>query len=181
MKAISLWEPWASLIRTGAKTYETRHWPTKHRGPLLICAAKGGLANGELMNLLNDPVFKKGLSPLLPGRDLTTDNLYHGEAVAIINLVDCIPTETMTAEQIGTDAPFGNFSPGRFAWKLENTRAIDPFPVKGRQGLFNVHTGCDNCGLFHSSCFGHPDNTENCNEWKPIIICQKQSRRNKNC
>lgn len=33
---------------------------------------------------------------------------------------------------------FGDFSPGRYAWKLENVRAIDPFPVKGRQGLFEV-------------------------------------------
>jgi len=26
MKAISLWQPWASLIACGAKPYETRHW-----------------------------------------------------------------------------------------------------------------------------------------------------------
>lgn len=26
MKAISLWQPWASLIACGAKWYETRHW-----------------------------------------------------------------------------------------------------------------------------------------------------------
>lgn len=27
MKAISLWQPWASLIACGAKPYETRSWP----------------------------------------------------------------------------------------------------------------------------------------------------------
>lgn len=26
MKAISLWQPWASLIACGAKSFETRHW-----------------------------------------------------------------------------------------------------------------------------------------------------------
>ena len=26
MKAISLWQPWASLIAAGVKPYETRHW-----------------------------------------------------------------------------------------------------------------------------------------------------------
>src|SRR5258708_32606761 len=26
MKAISLWQPWASLIACGAKPFETRHW-----------------------------------------------------------------------------------------------------------------------------------------------------------
>ena len=36
------WEPWASLMRTGAKTIETRHWsaPKKCRGWTLICAAR---------------------------------------------------------------------------------------------------------------------------------------------
>ena len=40
MKAISLWQPWATAIAVGAKRIETRHWPTKHRGPLMIHAAK---------------------------------------------------------------------------------------------------------------------------------------------
>jgi hypothetical protein len=33
---------------------------------------------------------------------------------------------------------FGDFSPGRYALKLDNVRAIEPFPVRGRQGLFEV-------------------------------------------
>jgi len=40
MKAISLKQPWASLIANGKKTIETRTWPTKYRGDLLICASK---------------------------------------------------------------------------------------------------------------------------------------------
>jgi activating signal cointegrator 1 len=143
IKAISLWEPWASLIRAGSKKYETRHWQTYYRGPLLICAAKG--RRELLKEVLYDPTFQAGLTPSIIGPSVgktilfvTPDMLYHGQAVAIVDLVDCIPTATMTTEQIGTDAPFGNFQPGRFAWKLENLRAIEPFAVKGRQGLFNV-------------------------------------------
>jgi activating signal cointegrator 1 len=37
--AITLWQPWASLVACGAKTWETRGWPTKYRGPLRIHAA----------------------------------------------------------------------------------------------------------------------------------------------
>lgn len=33
MKAISLWQPWASAIAVGAKRVETRSWATKYRGP----------------------------------------------------------------------------------------------------------------------------------------------------
>jgi activating signal cointegrator 1 len=40
MKALSLWQPWASLVALGIKTIETRSWETKYRGPLAIHAAK---------------------------------------------------------------------------------------------------------------------------------------------
>jgi len=40
MKAISVKQPWASMIARGEKTIETRTWTTKYRGPLLICSSK---------------------------------------------------------------------------------------------------------------------------------------------
>nr|WP_254625658.1 hypothetical protein [Nostoc sp. TCL240-02] len=40
MKAISLWQPHASLVPLGLKRHETRSWGTSYRGPLLICSAK---------------------------------------------------------------------------------------------------------------------------------------------
>ncbi len=36
MKAITIKQPWASLIMTGRKTIETRTWSTKYRGMLLL-------------------------------------------------------------------------------------------------------------------------------------------------
>jgi hypothetical protein len=46
MTAISIRQPWASLIATGKKTIETRTWPTKHRGPLLICVSQSPKRHG---------------------------------------------------------------------------------------------------------------------------------------
>ncbi len=40
IKAISLHQPWASLIAMGLKKFETRSWLTNYRGKLVICAAK---------------------------------------------------------------------------------------------------------------------------------------------
>ena len=40
MKAISLKQPWASMIAHGRKTIETRKWPTKFRGDILIVSSK---------------------------------------------------------------------------------------------------------------------------------------------
>ncbi len=39
MKALTIWQPWASLIACGVKKYETRSWPTKYRGPIAIHSA----------------------------------------------------------------------------------------------------------------------------------------------
>ena len=147
MKAISLWEPWASLIRTGAKTWETRSWPTSYRGELLICAAKGGLSKADLLYYLCLWEFQGGLAPLVgkpldlsghswPGVQI--DNLNFGKAVAIVNLTDCWRTDDLHLAEIGTDNPFGDFSLGRCAWKLELIEPIEPFPVRGRQGFFCV-------------------------------------------
>jgi len=38
--ALSLHQPWASMVAQGAKTIETRTWGTRHRGPLLVCASR---------------------------------------------------------------------------------------------------------------------------------------------
>ncbi len=40
--ALSLSQPFANLVAKGIKTIETRAWATRHRGDLLICAAKSG-------------------------------------------------------------------------------------------------------------------------------------------
>jgi predicted transcriptional regulator len=39
MKAISIKEPYATLILQGKKTIETRTWTTKYRGDILLCAS----------------------------------------------------------------------------------------------------------------------------------------------
>ncbi len=40
MKALSIKQPWASMIAEGLKTIETRTWPTFYRGELLIVSSK---------------------------------------------------------------------------------------------------------------------------------------------
>jgi hypothetical protein len=38
--ALSIREPWATLIVEGIKTTENRSWPTSHRDAFVICASK---------------------------------------------------------------------------------------------------------------------------------------------
>ncbi len=47
MKAISIKQPWASLIAAGIKTREIRQWPTDHRGPLLVVSSRRPVLEGH--------------------------------------------------------------------------------------------------------------------------------------
>lgn len=49
MKALSIREPYASMILTGKKTIETRTWKTNYRGSVLLCASQR--PKGELSGL----------------------------------------------------------------------------------------------------------------------------------
>jgi len=42
---------------------------------------------------------------------------------------------SVTDRVVTDQLPFGDFSPGWFAWLLDNVRPIDPVPMKGAQGL----------------------------------------------
>ena len=56
MKALTIMQPWASLIACGAKTIETRSWPTKYRGPIAIHA---GMKDPCKIPLLEKEGFEK--------------------------------------------------------------------------------------------------------------------------
>lgn len=40
IKALTMKQPWASMIASGQKTIETRTWGTRYRGDILITASK---------------------------------------------------------------------------------------------------------------------------------------------
>lgn len=62
-----------------------------------------------------------------------------GCAVAVANLVDC---RVMTkADEIAAQC---SIYPNAFAWVLQNVRAIEPFPVKGQLGVYEVDVAPEN-------------------------------------
>lgn len=95
MKLLSLWDPWASLMGLGVKTIETRDWPTKHRGWLAIHASKNGLSKADLVAQCDEPRFRAalvGFDPF-PGNPDPPDRRFpFGHIVAIVNVLDCLPT-----------------------------------------------------------------------------------------
>ncbi len=138
MKAISIWQPWASLIAVGAKRFETRSWPTRYRGPIAIHAARYWDADcsAELSRYAVQAGLARcvGIDPLR--YTVLKADLPFGAIVAIAVLADCVPTSKLRDQILG-ERTLGNFAPGRFAWRLENVeRLMQPIPCTGRQGLW---------------------------------------------
>ncbi len=127
MKAISLYEPWATLIALGEKRYETRSWSTAYRGPLLICASQKRLPLPKIIHLL----YRAGI---------TLDDLQFERAVAMVDLTAVLKTNDLYYGQLGEDEEyFGDLSPNRYAWQFKNIRRlVNPPIIKGKQGLFEV-------------------------------------------
>lgn len=139
MKALSLWQPWASAIAFGLKKIETRHWHTPHRGLLAIHAAgtNNSITRAAFADLGGIPqaalvFFRAGFRH---GADLP-----RYAVVAFAELYDIEPTSWK--ESVPTDPlelALGDYSPGRYMWKLRNVRRLlKPFSVPGRQSLFEV-------------------------------------------
>jgi hypothetical protein len=135
MRAITIHQPWASLITLGEKRYETRAWQTSHRGRVAIHAGRGLPADVRVV--LGMPPFFEVLS-----RHAIRDNsqLIRGAVIGVAELVDCVPTETVEREVAGTfEEQFGDFRPGRWAWKMIGAVAFaEPVPYRGKLGMFDV-------------------------------------------
>ena len=132
MKAVSLWQPWASLIAAKAKRFETRHWETRHRGPIVIHAAQ------RLERQV--PAELEAICVTSFGAEWR-DTIPRGAIVASAELAGVWPIErAMRCQSIDArEFACGDFAPGRFAWELEHVAAVDPaIPYRGRQGLFNI-------------------------------------------
>lgn len=150
MKALSLTQPWSSLVALGFKSVETRSWQTSYRGRIAIHAA------------LNVPVWVRRLGHLyeafagiLGYEGLHPLDFPRGKVVATARLVDCIPTEAVHWDPhypVGAygftargkwhvnpaEMPFGDYSPGRYAWLLADIeRFPEPIPAKGARRLWN--------------------------------------------
>lgn len=131
--AISLWQPWASLMAANAKKIETRHWPTNIRGLVAIHAAQKW--NEELRQLaFQTKPFNK-----------YTDEFPRGCIVAVGNLSKCLAIDDypkLIPAKDRDEYAFGNYEPGRFMWVFDHLWELSsPVYVRGRQGFWTLSEG----------------------------------------
>lgn len=132
IRAISLWEPWATLIALEAKQHETRSWTHKYRGPLAIHAAKK--RDRDIATMCQRSPYYEVLAAAGYGR---YEDLPFGHIVAVVNLSGIYHTEEIRDRMSEQELAFGDFGDGRAAWRCENVRRLKrPVAVRGAQGLW---------------------------------------------
>ncbi len=135
MKAITLTQPWATLVAIGAKKLETRSWATRHTGPLAIHAAKG--FPRYAIELCWEEPFR---GALINAGYHTPGELPRGSVIAVVNLRGCIPTCVGLGLPEEPEMSFGDYGLGRYVWELADVRQMSPAPCKGSLGLWDWNT-----------------------------------------
>lgn len=135
MKALSVTQPWATLLISGAKKIETRSWPAPAAligQRILIHASKGWTrADRDLCSL--DP-FDQAL--FLAGID-SHEDVPRGCILGSVRLVECRRTEELLPYLAGDEAEFGDFSPGRWGWVVADPAPLEaPIVAKGALGIW---------------------------------------------
>ena len=128
MKVLSLTEPYATLIKKGIKTIETRSWKTNYRGTLYIHASSTRIPkeykeNKELMSLVD------------------INDLNYGNIICSCDLVDCVEMTDELIKEIQKNKNeyiSGVYANGRYAWILKNIKVLEkPIKAKGHLGIWN--------------------------------------------
>jgi activating signal cointegrator 1 len=140
VRAISLWQPWATLVAIGAKRIETRSWSTQYRGPLAIHATKAFPPIAQ-QYVETEPFWSR-----LRAARCHQYNLPRGVIVATCRLVDVVRIRATEPRALSDGQPveisleelaFGDYKPGRYAWILGDVvRLEEPIPVRGGVGLW---------------------------------------------
>lgn len=120
MKALSLRQPWASLIIYAGKDIENRTWPTSYRGPLLIHAAKA-FTRREEFEAAAAIVKRIGADE----RMLEGCPYFRGGVIGRVDVVDCVRSHASP------------WFAGPWGFVLRDPQPLPFSPCRGRLGFFD--------------------------------------------
>ncbi len=170
MKAITIQQPWTSLLAHRVKKYETRSWATAYRGPIAIHASAAKVPQvlnkffpEEQDRLMFFDAVSKGLHGCYTEKEIESilNGLPTGSVIATANLVGCHKINAIHGNQprcfgnepfIGlengltytaddVEVVLGDWTPGRYAWEFSDMKIITPIQAKGKLGLWNWDGG----------------------------------------
>lgn len=141
MRAITIRQPWATLLALGEKKFETRSWATKHRGEIAIHAGKAidkqACKHPQIQAILENHSYFS-IADLPTGSVIATGKLTNcwqsfkqGDEV-VLESAGIVKTITAFEELVG------DYTEGRYAWGLEQMKLLErPIPAKGYLSLWN--------------------------------------------
>lgn len=139
--ALTLHQPYASLIAAGVKRYETRHWRPLSMPPGSILMIHAGKVNNRQVRdaakflRARFPVEVDKAFDLFPER--RAPRLPLGEIVCAVRYKGYYKVEDIRDTLSESERAFGNYADGRYAWELELLKvAHPPIPAVGKQSLW---------------------------------------------
>lgn len=137
MRAISIWQPFATLIVKGFKIFETRTWPA----PRTIIGQRIGIASTKTLKPeqrahFDSDEFQRHYERL--GLPETITEFSHGFMLgtAVVDSVELM-TEEFLEEVSLEEQSYGWWDIGNYAWRLTDPiEFASPIPVKGAQGIY---------------------------------------------
>lgn len=141
MKAITIKQPWASLIVHGIKDIENRTWtcPKKYIGQRVLIHASGSHGKKFKVNLTDDQT-KAAFATI--AKECMFGSLPFGAIIGSVQIVDCVQNHpSVWAEK------------GVYNWVFANPVLFEkPIPAKGKlsfwdyPGVKEVKIECPECG-----------------------------------
>lgn len=148
MKALTLWQPWSSLVMSGLKVYEFRTWPAPRalRGHRIINhAGRRKMMRSELQELIYN---------LAQGNDTTLGSGRTREALAFVKSVDhmlgnfpygvALGSFVLGEPKRATDIMIdlgrdpATADPNIWGWPITDLEVFpEPIPCKGAQGFWD--------------------------------------------
>jgi hypothetical protein len=155
MPAMTLHQPWASLLALGVKPFETRSW-----SPIERYAARGGFIGqriaihaglkrippAEYKSVILDVLALVGVSPRVA--DILTSTMADPPHGAVLATGTLIGAHQVASVRDGApvlddgrtirDDLLGDYAEGRWCWEFGDMRQLkEPVPAKGYQGIWS--------------------------------------------
>jgi hypothetical protein len=131
MKAWTLREPWASLVVIGEKKWETRSRPNwKLVGTRVAIHAAKKFDKGLLDE--DSGIFKNDFfNTALAKYDIDPDMFALGSVIGFVRVMSCDRVESIRGFLRSDQLAFGDWSDGRYCFRLVDPEMIEPVPAKG--------------------------------------------------
>lgn len=143
MKALSIWQPWASLLMANIKEHETRGWPPPRSllgERIAVHASKTRNGVDLFAASMGSPICVEtqaaqaiGFSD--PARPLPFGCILGTAVLSYAMKIDSVYASVQSARELA----LGDWTPGRWAWCFVDHRPLAaPIPYRGQQGIFDL-------------------------------------------